>query len=237
MPAEHSLSTLYLQEQHEGVDDLRDFLMLPALPRLLTDCVTCLRCKGRNGVLFLDDCAAYPKDTSFLRNLRVVFLPANTTSHLQPLDAGIINNVKHFYRKCIVRRFLACVSHGDDPRKLSLLDAMHYLSTSWDSVTSEMVSNCFRKCGFRQQLASEDTECSEDDPVARASDIDDDIDEEFLSTGADAPFAKFVSIDDNVPTCEPQSVAEIVAEVVGGDAAKEVGDKAPEDSGENESVR
>ncbi|KAL1478074.1 hypothetical protein MTO96_035246 [Rhipicephalus appendiculatus] len=53
-----------------------------------------------------------------------------------------------------------------------------------------------QKCGFRRQLASEDTERSEDDPVACASDIDDDINEEFLSTGADAPFAEFVSIDD-----------------------------------------
>ncbi|KAL1416332.1 hypothetical protein MTO96_028056 [Rhipicephalus appendiculatus] len=106
---------------------------------------------------------------------------------------------------------------------------MHYLSTSWDSVTSETVSSCFRKCGFQRQLASEDTERSEDDPVACASDIDDDINEEFLSTGADAPFAEFVSIDDNVPTCEPQSVAEIVAEVVE--------DEAPKDGGENESVR
>ncbi|KAL1422629.1 hypothetical protein MTO96_021880 [Rhipicephalus appendiculatus] len=107
---------------------------------------------------------------------------------------------------------------------------MHYLSTSWDSVTSETVSSCFRKCGFRRLLASEDTERSEDDPVACASDIDDDINEEFLSTGADAPScAEFVSIDDNVPTCEPQSVVEIVAEVVGGEA--------PEDSGKKESVR
>ncbi|KAL1421398.1 hypothetical protein MTO96_000476 [Rhipicephalus appendiculatus] len=104
---------------------------------------------------------------------------------------------------------------------------MHYLST-WDSVTSETVSRCFGKCGFRRQLASEDTERSEDDPCA--SDIDDDINEEFLSTGADAPCAEFVSIDDNVLTCEPQSVAEIVAEVVGGDAAEEVGDEAPENS-------
>ncbi|XP_049528908.1 tigger transposable element-derived protein 6-like [Dermacentor silvarum] len=192
-----------------------------------------LGCKGRSGLLFLDNCAAHPKDTSFLHNLRVVFLPANTTSHLQPLDAGIIKNTKHLYRKCIVRRFLARVSRGQDPGKLSILDAMHYFKTSWESVKRETVNNCLKKCGFRRQPAAEDTECSEDDPVA----CDYDMDEEFLSTGADVPFAEFVAIDNDVPTCEPQSVAEIVAEVVGDDAAEVVANEAPEDGGDNEGLR
>ncbi|KAH8031871.1 hypothetical protein HPB51_021060 [Rhipicephalus microplus] len=97
--------------------------------------------------------------------------------------------------------------------------------------------SCFRKCCFRQQTASEDTESSEDYPKACASDMDDDIDEEFLSTGTNVPSAEFISIDDNIPTCEPQSVAGIVVEVVWGTAVEDVGDEAPEDSGENESVR
>ncbi|KAH7958795.1 hypothetical protein HPB49_005170 [Dermacentor silvarum] len=182
-------------------------------------------CKGRSGLPFLDNCAAPPKDTSFLRNVRVAFLPANMTSHLQPLDAGIIKNIKHLYRKCIVRRFLARVSRGQDPGKLSLLDVMHYFNTSWESVKRETVNNCFKKCGFQRQPAAEDTERSENDPEA----CDYDMDEEFLSTGADVPFTEFVAIDNDVPTCEPQSVAEIVAEVVG--------DEAPEDGGENEGLR
>ncbi|KAH7966109.1 hypothetical protein HPB49_013881 [Dermacentor silvarum] len=63
------------------------------------------------------------------------------------------------------------------------------------------------------------------------------MDEEFLSTGADVPFAEFVSIDNDVLTCELQSVVEIVAEVVGDDAAEVVADEAPEDGGENEGLR
>ncbi|KAH7979793.1 hypothetical protein HPB49_011088 [Dermacentor silvarum] len=74
---------------------------------------------------------------------------------------------------------------------------------------------------------------NEDDPVA----CDYDMDEEFLSTGADVPFAEFVAIDNDVPTCEPQSVAEIVAEVVGDDAAEVVANEAPEDGGDNEGLR
>ncbi|KAH8037016.1 hypothetical protein HPB51_008342 [Rhipicephalus microplus] len=52
-----------------------------------------------------------------------------------------------------------------------------------------------------QQLASEDTEHSEDDLEACVSDIDDNIDEEFLSTGVDAPFAEFVSPDMRAAKC------------------------------------
>ncbi|KAH8034362.1 hypothetical protein HPB51_023492 [Rhipicephalus microplus] len=113
---------------------------------------------------------------------------------------------------------------------------LHYLSTTWGSLRSETVRKCSRKCGFWRQPASKDTECSEYDSVACTFDIDDDIDEEYSSIGANAPFVAFVSIGDNVPTWELQSYADMVAEVVGAGAAKEVGDEALEDSGENESV-
>ncbi|KAI8488922.1 hypothetical protein Bbelb_334400 [Branchiostoma belcheri] len=47
--------------------------------------------KGKNIALLLDNCTAHP-DVQ-LRNIRLVFLPANTTSILQPLDQGIILNL------------------------------------------------------------------------------------------------------------------------------------------------
>ncbi|KAH6937980.1 hypothetical protein HPB50_006072 [Hyalomma asiaticum] len=74
---------------------------------------------------------------------------------------------------------------------------------------------------------------SEDGPVNE----DCDMDEEFLSTGADVPFAEFVAIGNDVPTCEPQSIAEIVAEVVGDDAAEMVADEARKDGSEYEGLR
>ncbi|KAM7314184.1 tigger transposable element-derived protein 6-like [Ixodes scapularis] len=187
-----------------------------------------LGCKDRKGLLFLDNCSAHPKDTSFLRTLRVVFLPANTTSHLQPLDAGIIKNVKHLYRKCIVRRFLARVSRGEDPGKLTLLDAMHYLNTSWESVSHETVRNCFRKCGFRRLPEAEESEpstsgaaesCVCDDPYPCVSD-EDDMDEELRSTGTDLAFSEFVGMDDHLATCDPQTVADIVAELRQGQVSR-----------------
>ena len=43
-------------------------------------------------------------------NVKVVFLPANTTSRLQPLDAGIINNFKVHYRRQLLKHVLTKVN-------------------------------------------------------------------------------------------------------------------------------
>lgn len=90
----------------------------------------------RSVLLFLDNCAAHPKDLSFLRNVKLVFFPPNTTSHLQPLDAGVIKNLKHSYRKSIVMRCLARIDRGQQPTTISVLDAMHYFASAWTAVNA-----------------------------------------------------------------------------------------------------
>ena len=52
----------------------------------------------RNILLFIDNAPGHPKDTK-TTNIKVVYLPKNTTSELQPLDQGIIQNFKQHYRK------------------------------------------------------------------------------------------------------------------------------------------
>ena len=60
--------------------------------------------KKRKVVLIWDNAACHPEILpASLTNIKLVFLPKNTTSKLQPLDAGIIRNFKHKYRKLLVR--------------------------------------------------------------------------------------------------------------------------------------
>jgi DDE superfamily endonuclease len=56
------------------------------------------RIKNRKVLLLIDNAPSHSWDKSLsLENVRVEFLPPNTTAHLQPMDAGIISNFKAKY--------------------------------------------------------------------------------------------------------------------------------------------
>ena len=48
--------------------------------------------QGRSVAMVVDNCPAHPHING-LRSIKLVFLPPNTTSHLQPCDQGIINSL------------------------------------------------------------------------------------------------------------------------------------------------
>ncbi|KAL1445235.1 hypothetical protein MTO96_045137 [Rhipicephalus appendiculatus] len=106
---------------------------------------------------------------------------------------------------------------------------MYYLSTSWDSVTSETVSSFQKVRSSAAACIGGYKERSEDDPVACASDIDDDINEGVHLHSRRRCTLRRVKSDraTAIPTCEHKSV--IVSRRWWGEA--------PEDSGENERRR
>ena len=65
-----------------------------------------LRCQNRKILLMVDNCSAHPHCMSF-SNITIEFLPANTTSTLQPIDQGIIRSIKANYRAGVNRRVIA----------------------------------------------------------------------------------------------------------------------------------
>ena len=69
-------------------------------------------------------------------HVKIFFLSENTTSKLQPLDAGIINSFKVFYRKQLLRHALARIKPG--------------IMEAWRKIKEEMIANCFSKCAFNE---------------------------------------------------------------------------------------
>ncbi|KAK3577519.1 hypothetical protein CHS0354_026475 [Potamilus streckersoni] len=37
-------------------------------------------------------------------------------------------------------------------QKVTLLDAIHWMTSTWDVLTNETIQKCFRKCGFFQEV-------------------------------------------------------------------------------------
>ncbi|XP_062582039.1 tigger transposable element-derived protein 4-like [Saccostrea cucullata] len=102
--------------------------------------------KKRKIALVIDNCPAHPKIPA-LQSIELIFLPPNTTSKTQPMDQGIIQNLKVHYRKRVLLRYIAAIDKKETPH-ISILDALHMLSQAWACVTVKTISNCFKHAGF-----------------------------------------------------------------------------------------
>ena len=90
-----------------------------------------------------------------LSHMKVVFLPPNVTSHVQPLDQGIIASMKAHYRRQLVEWMLDEANKpGNASKTLKDLTANFYqmllwLKQAWSiHVTAKTIENCWRKSGL-----------------------------------------------------------------------------------------
>ena len=104
--------------------------------------------ENRKIILFLDNATCHPEsmDDKF-SNIKIVFLPKNTTSRLQPLDAGIIRNFIVKYRKSLVKYVLSRIndnaSAAEIVQDVNILMAIRWVQRTWKDVTSSTVKRCF----------------------------------------------------------------------------------------------
>ena len=109
----------------------------------------------RKILLFMDNAPCYPESLNErYSNIRVVFLPKDTTSRLQPLDAGIIRSFKLQYRKkCLkfmIFRINDNVKATDIIQEVDVLKAISWIKFAWVKVSEETIVNCFKKCELQK---------------------------------------------------------------------------------------
>ena len=94
----------------------------------ITDVNKVMKWQGRQIIMFLDNAKSCTKDMQ-LSNITLTFLPANTTSVLQPLDHGIIQAFKARYRKHMLQSLLSKIDRVDNAqtlcKEITLLDCLH----------------------------------------------------------------------------------------------------------------
>ena len=171
---------------------------------------TCQR-QRRKCALIIDNCPAHPK-VKGLKNVTLFFLPPNTTSKTQPMDQGVIRNLKHYYRKLVIARHLRAIDRKREMEKITVLDAMHFIQQAWNDVKETTIANCYKKAGFKiSDNADIDTEID-----AEIDHDDDPLDDLPLArlVGANFTMGDYISVDDDVPTCEELTDDAIVDDTI-----------------------
>ncbi|XP_033229057.1 tigger transposable element-derived protein 4-like [Belonocnema kinseyi] len=154
--------------------------------------------ENRKVLLLVDNCPAHPKVLiQTLKAIKVIHLPQNLTAKLQPMDQGIIKNLKVNYRRRIIKRLLKASDEKMGLTNLNLLDAIFDLNKAWTDVTSDTIANCFRKAGFVktdvENLATqEQVETLSDGTSEEWNDL------QRMLGFTDVTFEDFIDVDTNV---------------------------------------
>lgn len=151
--------------------------------------------------MVVDNCPAHPRVKN-LKAITLVFLPPNTTSKTQPMDQGVIQNLKVHYRKRMLLRHVQAIDDNTDLH-ITVLDALRLLNYAWKSVKPTTISNCFSHSGFKSADITPSDSDEEDDDIPLAQ-----------LTKLPVPFDQYTAVDDNVPTSEPLTDQDIVDDIV-----------------------
>ena len=105
-----------------------------------------LSSSNHNILLLMDNAGCHPENLSGkFSNIKICFLPPNTTSTLQPLDLGIIQNFKVHYRRFFLRYVLSkidtCDSASDVVKSVDILVAIRWVALAWSQITAETIEN------------------------------------------------------------------------------------------------
>jgi hypothetical protein len=103
-----------------------------------------LKSQNRKVLLLLDNAGSHNINGIELKNVEIKFLPPNSTSKLQPLDAGIIASFKAKYRQKYIRYLLNEIeANRFNQQKLDLIGSIRFLVKSWDEVSEQTIKNCW----------------------------------------------------------------------------------------------
>ena len=85
--------------------------------KIMVEVFTALDCKldvrNRKDLSFLDNAPSHSKNfQGNLKNTKLVFLPKNNTSELQPCNTSVIRNFKVKYRKQLLKHVISRINDG-----------------------------------------------------------------------------------------------------------------------------
>lgn len=108
-----------------------------------------MRAEDRHILLLVDNASSHNETGLVLTNVRVEYLPPNTTSKVQPMDQGIIHCLKRNVLHQKMVHALDYVGEGlENLYDVDLLTAMLWCENSWANVSQKTIRNCWQHSGL-----------------------------------------------------------------------------------------
>ncbi|XP_015787667.2 tigger transposable element-derived protein 6-like [Tetranychus urticae] len=115
--------------------------------------------KDEKIALMLDNFSGHKILETDYPNIEFIWLPPGTTSHLQPLDNGIIKVFKDEYINFLFKNFFDCFENNmnlsEIVKSVSLLDAV-WVCQAWHDVSPSTVRNCWTHCHYIREFEGEE---------------------------------------------------------------------------------
>lgn len=140
-----------------------------------------LRRKREKILLLVDNCPAH--QIKQLEFIKLVLLPLDTHAVLQPMNRGIIRNLKTHYRNQLILKIIKDMETQVESQ-INMLDAIVMLEKAWHDINPMAINYCFQLAGFCKKRTN--------------------ITEEQLDNNSkfDGIVEDFVKIDDNLGTSD-----------------------------------
>jgi len=152
-----------------------------------------------------------------LQSITLAYFPPNMTSVLQPMDLGIIKNLKQHYRHKLVLQRLEQMEKKQPMVDVNILQAINIVAKAWRTkVSAQTIANCFRKAGFIQEMVeAPDVEVNNSEDCANLEEINRDFNLLKSKTPWQGSFEDFMACDNSVVVSGQLSDEDIVAHVAG----------------------
>jgi hypothetical protein len=127
--------------------------------------------KGRKILLVMDNCTSHICQQ--FSNIKIEFIPKNTSALIQPLDKGIIKVIKDKYRYRLSSHIANSIdSENINLKEIKLIDSIVWLNEIWWKLSSETITNCWKNSGL--YISSEEImeNKTEDDCLKEYEDIE-----------------------------------------------------------------
>lgn len=148
----------------------KDWVENCAVPELKAYC--CAQNIDFKMLLLLDNAPGHPIYVDdFSENIKIIFMPPNTTSILQPMDQGVISNFKCYYLRRTFSQLIAATDGEDKPtmkqfwKNYNIMMAIENIKSSWIELKKSCMNGVWRE--LWPECVCKDTEEVDVVPIVR----------------------------------------------------------------------